>query len=192
MHTAAALAIALLAGCGGASVQGRAHRARHMAGTSSASRPLYSAAKRRYLVNFKTDCASATSGADQSVKLIQQLIDQIGAGNAKALPKLILYLNRLAGAFEASLHRARSFGAPPNPGSAYGRAYFEDSAEVVSAIRSLGQALTRIEPKRVGSAIESLKVSSTAAVREGNRYGMPTCASKTSIEREPVQSGPAI
>jgi hypothetical protein len=91
---AAILAAALLQSCGKQSRPARKAAAPH----AEKIAPRYSAAKRRYLANFRTNCAAGAEGADASSEYIQRLIERSSSGDLRALPELIVYLNRLAGA----------------------------------------------------------------------------------------------
>jgi hypothetical protein len=185
------LAGTLLPGCGG----GSSRPTRASVGASSsrhaAVSPSYSAAKRRYLANFKPDCAAGSRGADASSEYIQRLIEESSRGDLKALPELIIYLNRLAGAFEGALHQARHFGAPPDPGSSYGIAYFRDSEQVIEAIRDLSKSVADINAKGVTSSVNRLASATAAAKVDGQRYGMPMCPSGHS-GHSPLLGGQAI
>jgi hypothetical protein len=165
----------------------RADRARHAQRTT----PRYNAAKLRYLANFKANCATASRGASASSEYVQRLIEEASHGNTKALPELIAYLNRLAGAFEISLHQARRFGSPPNPDSSYGIAYFRDSEQVISAIRGLSKAVANVDAKGVGSSGKQLTAATQAVKTDGERYGMPMCRNH-GANRSPLLEGPAI
>lgn len=182
-----ALACAFLPGCGGT-----AHRrVKASSHASSKIRPRYSAAKRRYLANFKTNCAAGARSANASSEYIQRLIEQSSHGDLRALPELIVYLNRLAGAFEDALRQARRFGVPPNPDSRYGVAYFRDSEQVIDAIRGLSSAVASIDAKGVTSSVDHLASATAAAKIDGERYGMPMCPSAHS-GHSPLLGGQVI
>jgi hypothetical protein len=184
---AAILAAALLQSCGKQSRPARKAAAPH----AEKIAPRYSAAKRRYLANFRTNCAAGAEGADASSEYIQRLIERSSSGDLRALLELIVYLNRLAGAFEGALRQARHFGVPPNPGSRYGLAYFRDSGRVISAIRDLSKAVADIDATGVTSAINRLGSATAAAKLDGERYGIPMCPSGHS-GHSPLLAGQAI
>jgi hypothetical protein len=179
----ACLAALLLMSCGAAPKK-RAPRSSTApsSGTagSSTAKPRYSPQKRRYLANFHTDCASANKLAEDSTAQLQGLIDQIGRGDVKTVPRLIAYLDHLAGGFQASLRAVGHLGAPPDPDSKDAKAYFHDAALVIAAIRRLSSSVARVQKQGIQAAISQLTTATTAAQTAAKRYGIPVCPTSPS------------
>jgi hypothetical protein len=179
-----------LAGCGTTHGKGRAGTHIRTATGTAARTPRYSPAKRRYLDHFKTNCGTAAAAADVGDAQLQKLIGQIGKGDPHAIPRLAGYLTHLANEFEGSLRYARGLGHPPNPDSDQGLAYLREAARVITSVRSLSAALTRIQPSAVENDIHQVATAGKATQTAAERYGIPNCKSRNS---PPTQaSGPAI
>ena len=195
----ALLACGLLAGasgCGGttrsSSSSSQPSASSPAAGQSSAKQApavRYSAAKRRYLTHFKTDCRRVDGLATASSSRLAALIGQIQGGDPRALRRLTVYLHGLAGAFQQGLRQTRALGPPPEPDARFGQAYLTAAAQIVGAIGHLGDAVARLDARGVGSATQQLKTATTSAQAAAARYGFPTCGKSSS---SPSLPGPAV
>lgn len=176
---AAAVALAL-AGCGSAAAPPSTPTAPAQGGPgpvqATQAQARLSPAKRRYLAHFRVSCRGVDRFTADTTARIQALVARISAGDPTAAHQLTAYLSRLARAFGDGLVRTRTLGPPPGPDARDGRAYFRAAAEMVAAIRRLGQAVSQLDAGGVAAANRQLQSATLAAHAAATRYGFPSCA----------------
>lgn len=180
-------------GCGSttSSTPAPAPAAQSPAAQAPAAPPVrLSAAKRRYLTHFKTDCRRVDSLSTASGDRLAQLIGQISGGDPRAVHRLTVYLHGLAAAFRQGLRATRALGSPPNPDARYGQAYLAAAGQIVTAIGRLGTAVSHLDARGVGSATRLLKSATTSAQSAATRYGIPTCGKAAASS--PSLTGPSV